>query len=94
MCSNDNERATCLSRGWYWNPTLCQCMCRNPLTFPDCPTGYQFDGLDSCSCVNFSQYASTIIEILILILVTAFAMTGIMLVNCYRSGNNSPILNN
>ena len=39
VCADDSARATCLSEGRYWNPVSCSCMCRNPSTFPTCPTG-------------------------------------------------------
>ena len=39
VCSDDSARAACLTSGRYWNPVSCSCMCRNPSTFPTCPTG-------------------------------------------------------
>ena len=84
-CANESERAQCLRRGWHWNDALCQCMCRNPSDIPRCPSGYQFDPFGSCSCVNYAEYASTMIELLILVLVTALAFTSVGLAQCYKA---------
>ena len=52
VCAQDGERSACLQRGWFWNADICECMCDNPINFPTCSSGYQYDGLRSCSCVN------------------------------------------
>ena len=57
VCANDGERWACLQRGWFWNADICECMCDNPVNFPTCSSGYQYDGLRSCSCVNI-RYSS------------------------------------
>lgn len=86
LCANSNARSDCLERGWYWNSALCQCMCQNPRSFPRCPSGYHFDGMNTCSCVNYSEYASPILEVLVLILISAVGITTLSLAQCYKHG--------
>ena len=85
VCANDAERATCLSRGWYWNPSICQCMCANPDTFPVCPSGYHYDGLSSCTCVGVSDNAETVLAIIVMVLIGMGLLTACSLVQCYRT---------
>ena len=70
LCLDQAAKEACYNRpGWYWNENTCQCMCQPIDKWPQCPTGYQFDPLNTCSCVNFSEYAGAVLIIMVIILV-------------------------
>lgn len=54
------------------------------MTFDTCPTGYDFDGVTACACVNFNQYASILLEILVIILASSVCMAVFGVFQCYR----------
>ena len=85
MCANDSERSACLHRGWFWNADICECMCQNPSNFPTCSSGYQYDGLRSCRCVNISDLAEQIVAIVILTIIAVGILTACSLAQCYRA---------
>ena len=77
VCSEVNAQRECTHNGHYWDEALCQCLCRRRSEWEPCPPGYAFNpSPGECGCVALAEYASTVIEILIIILVTSSAMTG------------------
>ena len=85
VCANDAERSACLHKGWFWNADICECMCQNPSNFPTCSSGYQYDGLRSCRCVNISDLAEQIVAIVILTIIAVGILTACSLAQCYRA---------
>ena len=57
LCSNLEERATCLREGKTWDQEECRCRCPAH-AWTSCSTGYIFDFSGSCSCVLISLVSS------------------------------------
>ena len=84
-CLDHRAKEACYNRpGWFWNEDTCQCMCRPASHWPQCPIGYQFDPLSSCSCVSVSEYATPVLAMLIVILVLGVFGTLAGMIHCHR----------
>lgn len=84
-CPNIQERDRCIAQNWYWSPELCQCMCPNR-PYPTCPTGYIFDHESACDCRPVSFTAFTLLELVIVVIVTGTLAALLSLAHCYRNG--------
>ena len=74
ICKNAEERVSCLSEGKVWNPASCHCHC--PLvTIQPCSTGYRYDYLATCSCLQVAAEASEGIIAATVILILAILAT-------------------
>ena len=75
-------------RGWDWDPRLCQCSCpSHGLPYPACPTGYIFDYLEQCKCVDkraSSWEAGSAEEVVFVVTLLGFISLIVSLAQCYR----------
>ena len=86
-CECDHSRkAECVVRGWDWDPRLCQCSCpSHGLPYPACPTGYIFDYLEECKCVDFHlKGGGWKEEVAFVIVLLGFVTLIVSLAQCYR----------
>ena len=86
VCSDTASKLSCQSQGKYWDDLSCSCLCLPRSRWTACSTGYAFNpSIDTCTCVSISEYASSVLEILIVVLVSSMAMITFGLVQCYRT---------
>jgi len=83
VCNNKADRAACLSSGWHWDRSTCQCMCPGR-PYPQCPSSYVFDYQDRCACIPMQYYAFTEMELVFVILMVGFIGGIVSLAQCYR----------
>jgi len=57
ICSDFAARASCINDGKVWDPDTCSCQCPSH-SWQLCSTGYMFDYVSTCSCVQISTVAS------------------------------------
>ena len=72
LCSNLEERATCLREGKAWHQEECRCTCPAQ-AWRSCSTGYVFDFTGSCSCVLISLVSSEALLTTAVLLAVALA---------------------
>ena len=82
-CTNKADRAACISAGWHWDRSICQCMCPGR-PYPACPSSYVFDYQKRCSCVPMQYYAFTELELVFVILMVGCIGGLVSFVQCYR----------
>ena len=77
-----------MARGWDWDPLHCQCSCpSHGRPRPTCPSGYIFDYLERCSCVQqgiFSWDAGWEEEVAFVVVLLGFVTLIVSLAQCYR----------
>jgi len=83
VCENKEERMKCLSSGWHWDSSTCQCMCPDR-PYPICPSSYVFDYMTRCTCVPMQYYAFTELELVFVILLVGFIGGLVSVAQCYR----------
>jgi hypothetical protein len=54
--------------------------------YPTCPTGYIFDHESACDCRPVSFTAFTLLELVIVVIVTGTLAVLVSLAHCYRNG--------
>ena len=88
VCSDQEAITECSANNMVWDETLCQCLCLERTDWPVCPSGYAFNpSPTTCGCVPLSEIASTVLEILIVVLISSMAMTGFGILQCFRTKN-------
>ena len=87
VCADTVAKRSCRDQGNYWDETSCSCVCLPTEQWPDrCPAGYAFNpSIETCACVSISEVASSVLEILIVVLVSSMALISVGLVQCYRT---------
>lgn len=86
VCADSQAKHSCQTQGNYWDETSCSCLCLPRAQWTACHTGYAFNpSIETCACVSISEYASSVLEILIVVLVSSMAMISFGLVQCYRT---------
>jgi len=86
VCADSQAKASCQTQGNYWDETSCSCLCLPRAQWTACHTGYAFNpSIETCACVSISEYASSVLEILIVVLISSMAMISVGLVQCYRT---------
>ena len=89
-CECDHaSKASCVARGWDWDPRLCQCGCpSHGQPYPTCPSGYIFDYLERCKCVDKRAViiwdAGYEEEVVFVVTLLGFISLIVSLAQCYR----------
>lgn len=84
-CLDQNARQACYRRpGWVWSEETCQCLCKAKKDWPQCATGSKFDPLETCSCVSYSEYAGSVLIIMVVVLSLGLITTISSLIICHR----------
>lgn len=86
-CTDHQARQACYRKsglGWKWNEESCQCMCKPREEWPQCATGYQFDPLDTCECISISEYAGSVLIIVVILLAVGLITTISSIIVCHR----------
>jgi len=96
ICSDSSARYSCLRRGSVWDPDSCQCKCPAH-SWQHCSTGYMFDYVSTCSCVQISSTASKSVLAAIFIVMASimvFVVGGFLMFR-YKRGlfKEEPLLN-
>ena len=86
VCSDTVAKLSCQQQEYYWDETSCSCLCLPRPQWRTCHTGYAFNpSIETCACVSISETASSVLEILIVVLVSSMALITVGLVQCYRT---------
>ena len=86
VCADSQAKLSCQTQGNYWDETSCSCLCLPRAQWTACHTGYAFNpSIETCACVSISESAKSVLEILIVVLVSSMAMISFGLVQCYRT---------
>jgi len=86
ICSDIEAKQACQNQDYYWDETSCSCLCLPRAQWTACHTGYAFNPtIETCACVSVSETASSVLEILIVVLVSSMALITVGLVQCYRT---------
>jgi len=83
VCSNREERLSCLAQAKYWDNHLCLCLCPGR-PYPTCPNGYIYDYLQTCSCRSTQQAALTQLQLVMVVLVVSLVCSIASITQCYR----------
>jgi len=57
-CRNTEDRRHCVDKGKVWDSTTCSCVC-DPSSWRVCSTGYLYDSIHTCQCVQAHYQART-----------------------------------
>lgn len=83
VCSNLEERVSCLDQAKYWDNHLCLCLCPGR-PYPTCPNGYIYDYLETCSCMSTQQAAFSQLQLVSVVLVVSLVCSITSIAQCYR----------
>jgi len=91
ICSDFAVRSSCIQSGYVWDPQTCQCQCPAH-SWQQCSTGYMFDYVSTCSCVQISSVASKSFLAAAFIVIASFIIfvAGGMLMFRYKRGPFQP----
>ena len=86
VCADTAAKTACQEQEYYWDETSCSCLCLPRTQWRTCSTGYAFNPtIETCACVSISEIASSVLEILIVVLVSSMALITVGLIQCYRT---------